>query len=246
MKTTIIALLAGSCLAVSAQADFIGLGYRDADVVAEYNAQGYVVGPIVTDLSTVTVYELFAVFTAPDRVLGVGPVSMQTDTAFVNYDGIGAASDGLPSNSGDFIPMFGEIAVDSFLTIGELANPSGSSSAVGGNPIPDFADGASIYQNSGAGYGVSASSGIGEATYNPIIELWTVRIAQVIVENTSSGDPGDLAVSFQLTLSSTTTTAFGGGLGGPPGSYYVPLIPAPGALALLGLCGVTARRRRRA
>jgi MYXO-CTERM domain-containing protein len=225
MKVMALGLLAGALVATSANAAFVGINVVEVDLVAEYTAAGYTPAATDTDLSTVTAYHLIAQFDAPEMILGIGPATATTDTAFVDYDGTGAATEGIPSNSGGFIGIIGEIIVDSFWTINELQDPGGASSGVGGVPFPDFMDGSNSYANTEAGYGVTPVSGIGDAVNNG--GVWEVLIAQIIVEG-----EGLVEGSVQFSTSGATIDA----------DYAV---PAPGALALLGLAGLASRRRRR-
>jgi hypothetical protein len=232
MNHLAIALLTGACLAVPANADFTYATLELVDVVAEYTAAGYTPGEITVDLDSIIVFHLYANFDgagSDNGVLGIGAVSFATDSAFVDYDGTGAASEGIPSSSGGFIPLIGDLIIDSFVTINELQDPGGASSGIGGVPVPDFVNGANTYVNTDAGYGVTPVSGIGQPDVNN-----QVLLAQIIIENPDGYqlNANSLTGSFEISTYEETI-------------QFPWIIPAPGALALLGVCGVTVRRPRR-
>jgi hypothetical protein len=125
---------------------------------------------------------------------------------------------------------------DSWVTASGLATSSGWGSALD----PGFANGGTVGDiNNGAGWydatpGTANTIGAGGQQGG-----FRILIAQIV----RSGDDSAQAVSnhsLQLSwkVAGTTTAIFGNG------SFNIGVIPAPGAMALLGLAGLTGRRRR--
>jgi uncharacterized protein (TIGR03382 family) len=235
MKVKALGLLAGAVIATGANADFTGLSAVAVDLNTAWADAGIAVSP-AQDTTGLIVWHVFANFDGlgtDNAILGIGAATVSTDTAFVDYDGLGGNTEGLPSTSLGFITGgFGQIAVDCFWTINQLAADGtlgGASSGVGGTPVPDFANGGNLYVNTDAGYGVTPVSGFGDAVNGQVL------IAQIVTQAPAGdGTPtGGIELSVELSTSETTVDGF------------VSTIPAPGALALLGLAGVASRRRRR-
>jgi hypothetical protein len=125
---------------------------------------------------------------------------------------------------------------DSWVTASGLATSSGWGSALD----PGFANGGTVGDiNNGAGWydatpGTANTIGAGGQQGG-----FRILIAQIV----RSGDDSAQAVSnhsLQLSwkVAGTTTAIFGNG------SFNIGVIPAPGAMALLGLAGLAGRRRR--
>ncbi|MBM4051834.1 MAG: hypothetical protein FJ270_03700 [Planctomycetes bacterium] len=124
---------------------------------------------------------------------------------------------------------------DSWVTASGLASSSGWGTALD----PGFANGGTVQNiNNGAGW-YDASPG----TPNAIMAGGTqggyrMLLAQIV----RNGGEEDLYATFYLKLAyklaGTTTAIFG------EGTFTIGVVPAPGALALLGVAGLMGRRRR--
>lgn len=240
MKPLVPLVAVTTLLTTGAHAAYTGLSVQEVDVLAEYTAAGYTPGPISIDLDTVNVYHVFAQFDNDTHgVVGVGGLIVNTDTAFVDYDGPGANEEGIPTEFGADIATNGDMIIDSFVTVNQLADPIGSTPAEGGFPFPDFVHGASSFVN-GDPFTSEGASGYGVPIIEPVTDVidagggvWQVLVAQIIVVDPDGSGPlvghisGDMSLASESEFFVTEFTS----------------IPAPGALALLGLCGVFTRRR---
>jgi MYXO-CTERM domain-containing protein len=221
MKVSLIATTVGLSVASFASAEFIGF---DGEV--SVNSQGN------------NVVQMFAVFDNASAVgLNVFNAEITNDGGFVQNDvQIGAGGSWLPSNSLD-IPGFADSGNDSYVTIGYGVGAAAAS------------NGTSLDPGFGTGLGGTIPSGAGWFNGNPPSEQvasafaggtdglsgYAVMIGQFVFA-------GDLVFSFEAEMGSNSGAGsevdFGQDL------YTLPPIPAPGALALLGLGGLAARRRR--
>jgi hypothetical protein len=221
MKVSLIATTVGLSVASFASAEFIGF---DGEV--SVNSQGN------------NVVQMFAVFDNASAVgLNVFNAEITNDGGFVQNDvQIGAGGSWLPSNSLD-IPGFADSGNDSYVTIGYGVGAAAAS------------NGTSLDPGFGTGLGGTVPSGAGWFNGNPPSEQvasafaggtdglsgYAVMIGQFVFA-------GDLVFSFEAEMGSNSGAGsevdFGQDL------YTLPAIPAPGALALLGLGGLVARRRR--
>jgi hypothetical protein len=117
-----------------------------------------------------------------------------------------------------------QVANDSFVTVSGLAGVSAQT-----NLDPSF--------GTGAGAAIPANAGWFNATPGTNIVIGSslkIMIMQVAMAPGSAGYTASLEVGYKVSASSTTPV-FGSG------TYT---IPAPGALALLGVAGLIGRRRR--
>ena len=221
MKVSLIATTVGLSVASFASAEFIGF---DGEV--SVNTQGN------------NVVQMFAVFDNADAVgLNVFNADITNEGGFVQNDvQIGAGGSWLPSNSLD-IPGFADSGNDSYVTIGYGVGAEAAS------------NGTSLDPGFGSGLGGTIPSGAGWFNGNPPAEQgvtafaggtdglsgYAVMIGQFVFA-------GELVFSFEAEMGSNSGAGsdvdFGQDL------YTLPAIPAPGALALLGLGGLVARRRR--
>jgi len=218
MKTTVIAGLAGSLvIAGAASAAFTGWG-----------ANSYLVEDGGT---TYSVLDLYATFDAPATVVNVFDMNIVSSQNF-HHDDLDTAGGGAPSWSPtNFfnLPGFGNPAVDSFVLIGGAFGAGASNSTAFD---PSFEGGTSTVTGgwfngnppnlNGA---TSAQGGFDNAT-------WVGRFVIVATLGNET-----LSVDGKLTA---------GGEQAGSGVFSYAAIPAPGALALLGLAGLAGTRRRRA
>lgn len=170
---------------------------------------------------------MYATFDSTQNVmLNVFDASVQADGAFIHSDvQIGAGGTWLPNASLD-IAGFSDSSNDSFVTIGYGV---GASAALNATALdPNFLD-----ATSGLGSTVPTDAGWYNGNPSTTISGDSILIGQFVFS-------GDLVFSFSGSLgfkdnAATSDVEFGSG------SWS---IPSPGALALLGLGGIVARRRR--
>jgi hypothetical protein len=220
MTRFVLATVAASTLASAASAGFTGYSVQRT-ITAGGNSQ----------------YQVFANFDQSNLVF-------LNAFSFVNNSGT------MNARHQDFFVADGEVGTwqagssvsaadrgeDSWVTASGLATSSGWGSALD----PGFANGGTVGDiNNGAGWydatpGTANTIGAGGQQGG-----FRILIAQIV----RSGDDSAQAVSnhsLQLSwkVAGTTTAIFGNG------SFNIGVIPAPGAMALLGLAGLTGRRRR--
>ena len=218
MKFSLIATTVGLSVASFASADFIGF---DGEV--SVNSQGN------------NVVQMFAVFDNADAVgLNVFNATITNEGGFVQNDvQAGAGGTWLPSASID-IPGFSDSANDSYVTIGYGV---GAEAALNGTSLdPGFGD----------GIGGTIPAGAGWFNGNPPNEQTASAFAGGI-----DGLSGYAVMVGQFVWSGDAVFYFDAEMGSNAGAgSEVDFgadrfeIPAPGALALLGLGGLAARRRR--
>jgi hypothetical protein len=224
-KISLIAMGAVLSAGTAASADFVGF---DATV---NEVDGY------------TVIKMYAVYDQADIALNVFNSQIVTKDAggFNQSDvQIGAGGTWAPNASLD-IPGFADSSIDSFGTIGYGV---GAAAATNGTSLdPTFLDG-------GNGLGGTVPSGAGWYNGNPTTEQvagaiadigdYAVFVGQFAFATSRVEAAGDLNFFiFDCEMGSKDSTGevfFGG-------DAYI-WTPAPGALALLGLGGLAARRRR--
>ena len=215
-KNFILGSTTALLLTSAASADFIGF-----DGVVSENTQGN------------NVVQMYAVFSNSDAVaLNVFNADIGTDGLFIHNDvQAGAGGTWLPSASID-IPGFSDSSNDSYVTIGYGVGADAAFNSTSFDP------------GFGSGTGGTVPVGAGWFNGNPpnqqvVSEFgggtdglsgYAVNIGQFVFS-------GELVFAFEAEMgfNSGATVDFGQDL-------YT--IPAPGALALLGLGGLAARRRR--
>ena len=217
-KNFILGSTTALLLTGAASADFLGF-----DGIVSTNTQGN------------NVVQMFAVFDNADAVgLNVFNATITNEGGFVQNDvQIGAGGSWLPSNSLD-IPGFADSGNDSYVTIGYGV---GAEAASNGTSLdPGFGSGLGSEIPAGAGWfnGNPPNEQTASAFAGGVDELsgFAVMVGQFVWT-------GDAVFYFDAEMGSNA----GAGSEVDFGADRFE-IPAPGALALLGLGGLAARRRR--
>ncbi len=238
MKTGMIATLAGLALAGSASATFTEF-YTVKSSVTNTGLGG----PVSLD-----VYKIYARFNGPtDTILNAfnlnglpanGGVPAAPMAAFYHKDNATSNSGTLMTAFGSWSPAVTGSATanrpfDSYLTIGGVASATNGTSAdpSWGNPLswgrPD------IPNNVNAGWfapGGSIAGRVGQAGNT----VDSVILGQFVV-----------AAGTNFGTGYSITIGYNSGIPGAPVQFANGFfLPAPGAIALLGLAGLTGRRRR--
>ena len=228
LKNFVLGTAATTALATAASADFIGFDGA------------------VSQVGDYTVIKMYAVYDAADIALNVFDAEIVTKDAggFNQSDvQIGAGGTWAPNASLD-IPGFADSSIDSFGTIGYGV---GAAAATNGTALdPTFLDAT-------GGLGAYVPSGGGWYNGNPTSEqvagavdgigayaVWVGQFAFATSRITApKGKPHNF-FTFDCEMGSKDAAGevfFGG-------DAFIWAVPAPGALALLGLGGLAARRRR--
>ncbi len=219
-KVSLIAMGAALATGAAASADFVS--FEGA----------------VNEIDGFTVIQMYAVYDTSDIALNVFNAEISSsDTAF-NHSDYQAAAGGswVPTNSGD-VPGFANSAIDSYVTVGYGV---GAAAALNSTALdPNFLDAT-------GGLGGTVPSGAGWYNGNPPNDIFATAQAGF--------DYAVLIGQFVFTASTEGSFSFNAEMGSKGvGSGEVffgadeftwNAVPAPGALALLGLGGLAARRRR--
>jgi len=219
MTRFVLATVAASTLASAASASFTGFSVERG-----------------TTAGGNTRYSVYANFSASNLVF-------LNAFSFVNVSGT------MNARHQDFFVADGEVGTwqagssvsaadrgeDSWVTASGLATASGWGSALD----PGFANGGTVGDvNAGAGW-YDATPG----TANAILAGGTqggyrMLLMQVVRSGDDVGQASSHSMQLSWKVAGTTTAIFGNG------SFDLGVIPAPGAMALLGLAGLAGRRRR--
>lgn len=230
MKTGIAAAVAG--LVVSSMASAAFTGYQVTSTNVTNSGQN------------LTVYTLWATFNGPtDTVLNafnLAAVGGSSLTGFWHKDNADYNSGVLSQSFGTWNPsQTGSISLnrpfDSYLTIGGLASGTNSSNADPSWPAPQSWTRADLPGNGVIGWFNSNPPNLQGRVGQAGNTATQVRLGQFVL---SQGD--NSARTYSLTIGFNdgvpgTAVQFGNG------SFS---LPAPGAMALLGLAGLAGRRRR--
>lgn len=219
-KYSVVAIVATAAVSAYSQADFLGY---DADV---------------TTVGDYTVLNVNAVFSSgSDVALNIYETEIGTlDNGGFNHSDTAFGSGGSWAFSSTVdIPGFADSTIDSYVTMGD-----------GGAALdPGFGDGNGSGIPGGAGWynGNPNNQQTGSAYGGGIegISGYAVALGQFVFEtaraNSYIGDPF-FSFAGEIGYSDDSGVAFG------TGSITWTAVPAPGAMALFGLAGLSARRRR--
>ena len=229
-KNIYIGVAATAALTTAASADFLGF---DGDV---------------SQIGDYTVIQMKAVFDN-DTDIALNLFEMQVVTedngGFNQSDvQIGAGGTWAPNASLD-IPGFADSAIDSYVTIGYGVGPVAATNGTALDPsFLDATGGLGAYVPSGAGWyngnPTNQQTGSAYGGGHDGISGYAVNVGQFVYETSRMSIDDD----FNFFV-------FDGEIGfGDPevqfgGDVFTYGVPAPGALALLGLGGVASRRRRK-
>jgi len=217
-STLSLTIVAGSLIASSAMADYTGLTSVNVD-----NGDGTWTAQIYANFSAAT-DELDAVFGDAQNALSISTSGMFYQNA------LGGAT----SNSINpaLIPLFPSLALDSWVTIG-LSDQTDNAMLNIGIDFTDFNAGGSISTDNGSWFATPDDPQVlAGADLRVLVGQFTMMGMDDNVSGVLNlqGKAGDFE-TFQA-----RDQAF---------DFAYGMVPAPGALALLGLAGVASRRRRK-
>ena len=234
MKSRFLGLAAASLLTTTVSADITGVRLAVYEVVTE-DFGGTAVSAFVHDLYMTS-------NDANDVLLNVFNLDL-APTAQVTYFQSATGTGWLPNNLGSIFDTPALRRADSFVTVGGFAQdtilPEQVPGAGAGTGLdPNFGGTNGIYPGENAGWFNSSPPNLnGQVGQVADSSGSSFRLGVLIGRFVSPGD-------FDLSGSTLEVTWNQGlGTGGQQGQFIVN-IPAPGALALLGLAGLAGRRRR--
>jgi len=215
-KTLSLTIAASSLIAGSAMADYTGLSFVGVD-----NGDGTWTAQIFATFDAAT-DELDAVFGDAENGLLV-----ETSSSF--YQNVYGGNTSQAINPA-FIPMFPSLALDSWVTIG-LEDSAGNAMLNIGIDFTGFE----------AGGGIATDNGSWFATPDDPQVLAGEDLRVMVGQFTMFGLDSNVSGVLNLQGKSGDFVTFQALNQG----FDYSLIPAPGALALLGLAGIASRRRRK-
>jgi MYXO-CTERM domain-containing protein len=217
-STLSLTIVAGSLIASSAMADYTGLTSVNSD-----NGDGTWTAQIYANFSAAT-DELDAVFGDAQNALSISTSGMFYQNA------LGGATS--QSINPALIPLFPSLALDSWVTIG-LSDQTDNAMLNIGIDFTDFNAGGSISTDNGSWFATPDDPQVlAGADLRVLVGQFTMMGMDDNVSGVLNlqGKAGDFE-TFQA-----RDQAF---------DFAYGMVPAPGALALLGLAGVASRRRRK-
>lgn len=191
-------------------------------------------GVLSTNSEGNTVVQMYGVYSNSDAVaLNVFNADIGTPDGFIHND-VQAAAGGtwFPSASLD-IPNFSDSSNDSYVTIGYGVGPDSATNSTGLDPGFSGGLGATIPVDAGWFNSNPLNEQAGSAFAGGVAGItgYAIMIGQFVFTGND----------FVFIASMAANEGSGTGVNIGSGSF---IIPAPGALALLGLGGLVARRRR--
>jgi len=215
-KTLSLTIAAGTLIAGSAMADYTGLTFEGVD-----NGDGTWTARIYANFSAAT-DELDAVFGDAQDSLSIS----SSGGFYQNALGGGTSLSINPL----LIPMFPSLAFDSWVTIG-LEDMTGNNMLTIGIDYTDFEAGGSIMTDNGSWF---ATPDDAQVLAGADLRVMVGQFTMYGLDSNVSG-----VLNLQGKVGDFETFQARGQ------AFDFSLIPAPGALALLGLAGVVSRRRRK-
>jgi hypothetical protein len=215
-STLSLTIVAGSLIASSAMADYTGLTSVNVD-----NGDGTWTAQIYANFSAAT-DEVDAVFGDAQNAL-----SISTSGSFYQNALGGATS---TSINPALIPLFPSLALDSWVTIG-LSDSTGNALLSIGTDFTDFEAGGSILTDNGSWF---ATPDDPQVLAGDDLRVLVGQFTMYGLDSNVSGILNIQGKSGDFETFQARDQAFD-----------FSMVPAPGALALLGLAGVASRRRRK-
>lgn len=237
MMIRALTLAAGLAAASSAHAGFVGWDMR-VDAAATADAQALGIGG-----GSATVYRMYAVFDdAGNKLLNVFNANFETtDGSTLYQDSFGG--DLAPTAS--FIGLVPTLAYDSFVTINRLFSDANSTPPITDTTSldPNFQFTTNGLTNNSGWFNSSPPNEQGLAVQNG--SVWETLVGQFtviggtapVIDGPTSNADGRWFGAAALTYNDAS--------GATQQFFSQGFIPTPGAMALFGLAGLTAGRRRR-
>ena len=215
-KTLSLTIAAGTLIAGSAMADYTGLTFEGVD-----NGDGTWTARIYANFSAAT-DEL-------DAVLGDAQDSLSISSSEGFYQNVLGGATSLSINPA-LIPLFPSLAFDSWVTIG-LEDMTGNNMLTIGIDYTDFEAGGDIMTDNGSWF---ATPDDPQVLAGADLRVMVGQFTMYGLDSNVSG-----VLNLQGKVGDFETFQARGQ------AFDFNIIPAPGALALLGLAGVVSRRRRK-
>lgn len=247
MVRNLIACAGAAMVAGTASAAFLGIDIRE-----DKNFDG--VANLPADLRVFNIYASFDNNEFQDAVLSVGQPDAQTGFGINQADGKHAdatlyqnALGGNTAPPSAFVPAFPDLAFDTFVTIGFKDDMGGADNT---STDPDFSFSSTMIF--GGWFNSNPPSRQGEGTFNADTGNYETLIAQVGMTGLDAGaelrqegsGPTSEFVGDIFTGVMTVNTQGPDG-GADANDIVLRKVPTPGAVALFGIAGLAAGRRRR-
>lgn len=231
MMIRTLTLAAGLAVAGSAQAGFLGIDFvvDQAGTTAARALGG--------TLADATVYRLYAAFDQDGFAFNnIFNVNFAFNSGSFNQDPFGAADHNAPPGPA-IIGLVPAAEWDTYVTV------NGGTAALDGNGL-NFGPGASVVGDSG--WFTTPPTGLGIPVLNADLNGWfTVLLGQFTVVGAGTRSNAPVEGDYFATLTNLDGSALQGNSLQLTGVQGFGFVPTPGALALFGLAGLTASRRRR-
>ncbi len=218
IKTLSLTIAAGSLITGSAMADYTGLSFDSTD-----NGDGTWTAQIYANFSAAS-DELDAVFGDAQNALLI-----ETSSSF--YQNALGGSTSAAINPA-LLPLFPSLALDSWVTIG-LSDMTGNNMLNIGIDFTAFEAGGSISTDNGSWF---ATPDDPQVLAGADLRVMVGQFTMFGLDSNVSGVLNFQGKAGNFETFQARDQAFDFSMGG---------VPAPGALALLGLAGVASRRRRK-
>jgi len=215
-KTLSLAIAATSLIAVPAMADYTGLSFDGMD-----NGDGTWTARVYANFSAAT-DQLNAVYGDASNELMIMSSGGFYQNAFGSHSSAGI--------NPALIPAFPSLAMDSWVTIG-LEDQTGNAMLDIGIDWADFNAGGDIMTSNGSWFATPEDD---QCLAGSDLRVMIGQFTMIGADSTVSG-----VVNFQGKVGDNETFVATGQ------AFEYSMIPAPGALALLGLAGIASRRRRK-
>jgi hypothetical protein len=228
IKTLSLTIAAGSLLATTAMADYTGLSYDIIEQTGDGGQAGTWTARVYADFDN-AVDRVDAIFGNADNML-----SIDSTNGFYQNTAFGGPTS--TSINSAFFPLAASLEWDSYVTIGALY---ADGTPFDNNALLDIGIDFSGFEAGGA---IASDNGTWFVTPDDAQGAAGASMRVLLGQFTMHGADAGSAVFGELNIQGKDSN---GDTFQVTGQDFYFAVPAPGALALLGLAGVASRRRRK-